>query len=531
MSENVDVRTSLAMSKDAVGIVDFAALASPQGVQLTLDKGNNHVLVLFPSLCCNHHASRAVPQVKHPAAAFNTAEHVITVSGCKLTMANGNSMSALTTLLPVGPGLLLTYGQVIALGGDFYGDPEHPVCNAGSLEQQIQQFQKNFASLQPSEGEVKKILQIAEHYEFKPIAHRVSLHQPPSGVYASLPTSPGHVVPDEDRAFDEATGGTAYKNGRYLNLAATNLDHFGVDAMTCYNAGHILAQRYAIKAKHSPDPEKALMIAYAVNAFADHFLTDLFAAGHMRTPRRKLYESAWNSVTQTAAGICAKGMHDEDNKFGLWVENARGDKWVAYGDARYRDWCNAANRTVMKGALQQSINDVWNAFKTSTVTSSEEVFSYLPKLITEIGHSPSAQKCRDDLRNWAPLFWWNPDKPNVWRRVNITDGSDRTYEEQGLVSGWGLSTTAVELFERQGPYMPEQQYRAAHFPFPPDEKGPSGEIGWPAGPTWPVSPTGPIRVIHGATGPDLHGLRYPEDWRIDGTPGPSGNFENEGGLK
>jgi hypothetical protein len=518
MSQNVDVRTSLAMSKDAVYVVDIAALLSPEGAPLALDKGNNHVVVLFPSPCCNHHTSRAVPQLTHKATAFNTAEHIITVSGCKLTMANGQPADALMTRLPVGPGLQLTYGQVIALGGDFYGDPDHPVCNAGNLEQQIELFSKNFASLQTSD-EVKKILQIADHYEFKPIAQRVAHNQPPSGVYAGMTTSSGHVVPDEDRAFDEATGGTAYKNGRYLNLSVTNLDHFGVDAMACYNAGHILAQQSAINAKGSQDPNTDLMVAYAINAFADHFLTDLFAAGHMRTPRRKLYESASNYLTQVAAGVCAKGMHDEDNKFGLWVENERRDKWVAYGDARYRDNFNAANRRVMKGALQQSMDDVWNAFKTGNVTHSDQVFSYLPKLIKEVGHNPTAPN-HNDRQNWAPLFWWNPDENNVWRRNDVEDVSDRTYcQFGGWPSNWGFTLTTLRLVKRKGPYMPRQQYQMINWPYPPNEAGPSGEVGWPAGPTSVISYG---RVRHGVTGPDLHSI----DWRIDGTPEPTGNFES-----
>jgi hypothetical protein len=519
MSEKIDVRTSLAVSNGAICVADFGSLASPQGVPLALDKGNNQIVVLVPSRCCNHSATRAVPETFESdddslGLEFNTAEHAITTAGCKLKMANGTSADALTALLQVAPNLSLTYGQIIALGGDFYGDPDHPVCNAGNLDQQIAQFGKNFASLQSAAGEVKRILQIADQYEFRPIAERVQKNQPPSGIYASLPTSGGHVVPDEDRAFDEATGGTALKNGRYLNLASTNLDHFGVDAMMCYNAGHILAQRHASRANGD---QRELQIAYAINAFADHFLTDLYAAGHMRMPRRKTYELAWTDLTRAAAGLCAKGMHDEDNKFGLWVENEAGDKWVAYGDARYRDWCNAANRKVMKAAIQQSMDDVWHAFQTRQVGDSSQVFRYLPKIIKEIGHSPTAEAHRDDRRNWAPLFWWNPAQDNVWRRESVSDVSDRRFGEYSAINPfkWGLSSTAVQLQARKGPYMPEAQYRDSRYPYPPDEKGPSGEIGWPAGPTGIVG----YSRVRGATG---HHLLSPPAivWGIDGTPGP-----------
>ena len=90
----------------------------------------------------------------------------------------------------------------------------------------------------------------------------------------------------------------------------------------------------------------------------------------MRNPRRALYESALIEPTAVASGLCAKRMHDEDNKFGLWVENALGDRWVAYGDARYRDAWNAANRRVMKRALQQSMDEVWVAFDSVQCTRS-----------------------------------------------------------------------------------------------------------------------------------------------------------------
>ena len=521
MEKTTDVRTSLALSKDAVVVTDIGSLVSNAGVPLALDKGNNHLVVLFPTLCCDHHGSRAVPQVTHPAAAFNTAEHIITVADCKLKLADGKTADALQTRLPVGPNLYLTYGQVIGLGGDFYGDPDRPVCRAGNQEQQIEQFRKNFESLESSTAEVKKILQIAQHYEFDPIARAVAHSQAPSGVYAGLPTSPGHLVPDEDRAFDEATGGTSLTNGRYLNLAATNFDHFGVDAMTCYMAGHILAQRTACDAKRSGNSQQ-LLRAYAINAFADHFLTDLFAAGHMRNPRRALFESAETSLTQLGAGLCAKFMHDEDNKFGLWVENALGDKWVAYGDARYRDVWNTANRRMMKRALQQSMDEVWLAFDSVQVRdrSNSQVFPYLPKLITEITDGSTAERNRADPRNWAPLFWQNPSDGNVMRRNDLQNPADRDYCKQGYwPSQWGITTTVPQLARMDSPHMPSGEYTRAGLPLYPDEAGPSGEFGWPPEPS---SVIGSSRVMYGATGPNLKYLR-PEDWRIDGTPGPTDN--------
>lgn len=518
MAENIDVRTSQAMSREAISVADIATLVSQNGVPLALDKGNNQVVVLFPSLCCNHHASKAVPQVKRRVDRFDTAEHMITVAGCKLQMPYGQ-LDALTTPLEERLGGL-TYGQFIGLGGDFYGDPKNPVCKAGSLEQQIQQFWKNFQSLAnaPTE-EVQTILSIAQRYEFNPIKAAVAQDHVPSGVYAGLPKTGPHVVPDEDRAFDEATGGNLVKNGRYLNLASTNFDHFGVDAITCYMAGHIQAQRIAVEAKQQQKDEgyKSLLTAYAINAFADHFLTDLFAAGHMRTPRRALYDSAWNWFTQTSASVCAKRMHDEDNKFGLWVENELGDTWVAYGDGRYRDPGNTANRIVMKKAIQQSMDEVWEAFTSGQVRdySNSQVLRYLPKIIKEIANSPNA-----NAKNWAPLFWRNPGNGNVWRRNDLFNPADRNFSEQGLLpSQWGITTTVARLYTppTTPPRMPREEYERAGVQPYPDETGPRGEFGWPP---QPALVAGWQRVMTGVTGPDLSSLQ-PTDWRIDGTPEPT----------
>lgn len=497
--------------KAAVTVVTLDGLLDPAGVPLPLGNDDEHAVIVLPPRCCNHHASRAVPgnSTKEGYATanllFDTAEHMITVAGLKLKIP-GMELDALKAQLPLTSGLQLTYGQLIALGGDFYGDPDKPVCLQQSLAAQIEQFKRNFELLRSSADEIAKILKITEAYEFRPIAERVAQDLPPSGAYQSIPRTQGPTMNDEDQAFDQATGGggpgtTTF--GRYTGLAITNFDHFGEDAVTCYTAGHILAQRVAIEAGTSQDVAK-LKLAYAINAFADHFLTDLFAAGHIRTPRRKLYESASNQLTQYLAGYCAKCMHDEDNKFGLWVTNKLGDKWVAYGDARYRDSLNAANRVVMKAALQRSMDNVWEAYEERSEVTPSKVLDYLP--------TPAGGVTGD--QNWTPLFLWNHANNILDRRRELGDVSDSEFEPQTW-SGWGLTTTAIGLRNRGVPYLPKTQYKTANLPFPPDESGSTGEIGWPRK---PENVVGPERVKK-----DLRGLPSslkPEDWRIDGTAKP-----------
>lgn len=533
MKKSVDVRTSIALANHAVIVSEISGLSSEKGIPLNLSHGDNFLIRLLPAPCCAHHASAGTKPLSSaggPVSFFDTAEHDIIVSKLYFHLADGRVVSATEEPLALAPTnaspnaqFQLTYGQILALGGDFFGDPNQPVCTA---QDPIAQFAKNFDTLAENKSEVAAILAVAITYEFEPLATAVYEKREPSGVYANLPTSIFHFVSDEDRAYDEATGGTALKNGRYLNLAFRNFDHFGVDAITCYKAGHTLAQQTAAAAARISDARERdyqLRRAYAINAFADHFLSDLFAAGHMRTPRRALFNSALNYVTRVAAGACAKQMHDEDNKFGLWVENAVGDKWVAYGDGRYRDTVNSASRVVLKKAVQQSMDDVWAAFENPQKAidpDAKSVLQYIASVITEITKPTTGPTERDNPMNWSPLFWNDPATSNVWRRNGLFDPSDRTFSEQRILNGWGLSTTVAQLVTAHFPvYMSKQEYTNANLPFPPYEKGPKGEYGWPAGPIG-VEPAWK-RPMVGYTGPDLLGGPGATswDWGIAGARG------------
>ncbi|MDA0178787.1 hypothetical protein OJ997_00650 [Solirubrobacter phytolaccae] len=518
-------------TREAVVTAELGDLLSEAGVSIKLGKTDRHVVVVAEAPCCSHAGGRAVSGRAGAVAsggdgpvfqpAFNTAEHAIIVSGLTL-QTEAARVDAATTALPMAQVAVsgcsptqdvpatysLTYGQLIALGGDFYGDPAHPVCSAPDP---VCQFARNFNGMGGAQAEVQAILAVAQKFEFGPISSAVRDGHQPSGVYAGLGTSAGHVVPDEDRAFDKATGGTTFRNGRYLNLASTNFDHFGVDAIAAYTAGHRLAQQTAAAAKAIDDPgsrAQALLTAYAINAFSDHFLTDLFASGHMRTPRRKLYESADTDLTRMGASLCAKQMHDEDNKFGLWVTNSVGDRWVAYGDSRYRDTYNAAGRVIAKRAVQQSMDDVWDSFAAGGVTDTDAlgVLKYVARLVREVAAEPTADQHRDDPNNWSPLFWWDPSSNMVMRRNALLDPSDRTFCKQGLSPWtWGITSTVAKM--KGSPIrMPKRMYST----YPPDETGPNGELGWPPLPGTEDGPTG-------AAGPTL--TETPFTWAVDGSPG------------
>jgi hypothetical protein len=137
--------------------------------------------------------------------------------------------------------------------------------------------------------------------------------------------------------------------GRYLTLAATNVAHFsnvpiGQRNVDRWREMHTraIAEAHAGRAN----------TAWGINAAADHFLTDAFSGGHIRTPRAAL-------VTSSIGNIESKILHDLDNEHGVEVRNARGDApWIAYGDDMLGDPRNATNQALAEEAVRLSRADI-----------------------------------------------------------------------------------------------------------------------------------------------------------------------------
>lgn len=205
-----------------------------------------------------------------------------------LTLSDGSTVTGKDHTFTLENELTVTYGQINGLAGDFYGTYE-PISDGPSDKEQATRFLDAYHTLaaryagQPAEAiEILNILK----KEVDAVNNALAHHQDPSVAYNSLA--------DESWTFQKLT---LFRSGipSYLGLARINWDHFGPDARTAYNAGHSKALEVAI----AGDLEKA----YAMNAFADHFLEDSFSAGHLRTPRRSLHSSSW---FVPAPDYCAK---------------------------------------------------------------------------------------------------------------------------------------------------------------------------------------------------------------------------------
>lgn len=175
--------------------------------------------------------------------------------------------------------LEVTYGQINGLGGGYFGD--EPVCLGKDFEDQVLRFEKAYKSL--AGNEVGK--SDAEYLIHLKSAEVALLNEAARNNKSVAEVYRNDVPSTRDDLLAGLTGIVSKKPKGYLGLAYVNFDHFGEDAQKAYNAGHTFALR---KAASNKDP-RTLELAYGINAFADHFLEDSFASGHLRVPRQQLH--------------------------------------------------------------------------------------------------------------------------------------------------------------------------------------------------------------------------------------------------
>ncbi len=132
-----------------------------------------------------------------------------------------------------------------------------------------------------------------------------------------------------------------------------------------------LAEQAGQLASSNPEQAKQLLFyAFLFNGFADHFLEDSFASGHLVVNR-----SVVAGLTNNHA------LHNFYNVEGCTVVNREGDIWHAYGDSFFNNTHNSwmkdstlldihypiytaeADRIIR--AVQFSLTDIWNAFEQS----------------------------------------------------------------------------------------------------------------------------------------------------------------------
>ncbi|KAL1748022.1 fungal fucose-specific lectin-domain-containing protein [Schizophyllum fasciatum] len=350
--------------------------------------------------------------LKKDMLGFEYAEHSYIGDAISLSLKGGSKTPAIDHKFTLANGLVVTYGQINGLAGDFYGTT-NPISDGKDAQDQSTRFQAAFNTLaapssrQPKEA--RDILAVLQT-EVDAVNDALHRHEDPSVAY--------HKLPDVSAKLQWLTQFRPSGFPSYLGLARINWDHFGPDARTAYNAGHGLALQTAA----GGDLEKA----YTINAFADHFLEDSFSSGHLRTPRRGLHRTA-----DLTADACAKFMHDEDCAIGLSVRNPAGESWACYGDKRALDEVAADNLKRCVAAVQSSADEIYAAYTNKTVPSPSnyKAWTIAPTLASALG-----------TQTLAPLFKYkDAAQVDVERRKVI---ENRRMRE--LTMNWWFWSTAAE---------------------------------------------------------------------------------------
>jgi len=380
---------------------------------------------------------------KPSAPQFSPLEHIFLGDQIKLSYT-AKSPGIEKVPLTLANGLNLTYGEIIALAGDFYGDIEKPISFGKNDTEKKQRFSLAFASLAASADAYTEATNIKNSLieEKKLFQQFVDEGEAPVTVLKRLSV-------DNNITWSCLTGGMCaaehpeispdvfrkiyyLQPGRYLQLRDNNFDHFADNAWQTYHAGHQVALEIALKAGQDHNLNK-LTEAYAVNAFASHYLADEFSAGHIRTPRIPL---STVSDTPTMGSLLSTYMHNEDDEIGLTVTNQVGDRWTAYGDHYFFEPKNDKNQALLLRALQASADEIFSAYSTGNLPETDNVKPLVPFLVAD-NQKPNSHV------NSAPLFYWDEKTKKLMCRNDIEDPYN--YEWTADWSPWQILLQLVQV--------------------------------------------------------------------------------------
>jgi hypothetical protein len=184
-----------------------------------------------------------------------------------------------------------------------------------------------------------------------------------AALYGDATAVAGDFVADPTELISPAGAWRFSSPKHYYLLALENSAHFNPMATQSWAEYHQRAVEDAVEAAALdglPGVERWGR-AFRENAFADHFLQDSFAAGHMAFNRRA-----------SSAGA-AKTFHDYWNARGRLVRDREGSTWTTFGDGLLDDPRNVDGRRHVLGAATRSIRDVLLAFVTGRRHPGEEL--------------------------------------------------------------------------------------------------------------------------------------------------------------
>jgi hypothetical protein len=183
--------------------------------------------------------------------------------------------------------------------------------------------------------------------------------------------------------FLSQTGAWRFSSKKYYYLLALeNSAHFNPTATRSWAEYHQQAIAYALAGAAGDGlvVVEQLQLAIFENAFADHYLQDSFAAGHM----------GFNRAASSAAA--SKSFHDTWNGLGRVATDRAGDRWVTFGDGRLDDPLNAESKGHVMRASMLSVRSLLTAFVFGTPVPEDDLAIWqilpftieAPELLTDV---------------------------------------------------------------------------------------------------------------------------------------------------
>lgn len=346
------------------------------------------------------------------------------------------------TKLTVGPHSL-TFGEIVALAGDYYAHLD---------KQAAQEFKDAWPH--PTGA----VLALAGDYREPVLCEDTT--QIVDDILKTTYRNKNASQSKLSEAKSLATGGLFgnYPVRRYLALASQNFCHFASqpatgalddeanEALRWYLAYHKRALELAGRA-HAAQQEEHLFEALVIDAFACHFLTDQFATGHMRVPRRKLGERF--GVFRGALGM-AHEMHCEDNMLGLWLTTRHPHSprlvWRGYGDTMLFIDEAKLHLKQIKEAVRRSTAEIFARACGVAIGPSDAAEAMIPVALPA-GEAPAADDVYPSAEagqpagspNHFPKYCWVKDRDLVARRVGPPERNAYINQDGNVGATFALS--------------------------------------------------------------------------------------------
>ena len=384
-------------------------------------------------------------------------------------------------------GIELTYGQIVALSGDFYRSPEALLAAPAQELQQIlavMERERTQAAASPNHAPTPDEVNANNAaYELATTGHdRQGYRIDTLGNDRDGTGGPHGEVREGEHVESGAPGAQA----SFLDLASDNAAHFSPEniannwlpkhrlaldlARQAWQARHpgalptVTAAGTAASAREgltpepqaprapgpdtrpgiadasisASDPDRHEAEAWLTSAFADHYLTDAFASGHLisgsvgRTMCQAFYDANKSAIASAcwecaiadgmppdnaalvvlafqsflesrAPSLLLKTVHDFYNRDGLEVSNALGQTWLTIGDAHLGGSPDTiAMAELASVASRDAVQDVLD---TGGTTRAERALDLIPDLARVAGgpFQPIAS-FSDDPAVWNPVL-------------------------------------------------------------------------------------------------------------------------------